>query len=282
MRAEELAIKAASRRYGRDRNSTGHVTEPLTAETGRELRRLAFFSHDLRNNLQAIDLHLQLLRQQLHQSGTFAYELSLLDRAHEAIALTTDGMQRLLTLEQLRSPQARPRFHLVNLRALADDVAASYLPAARAKGLALSVDLPPAAVVNSDRALIALVLQNLLGNAVKFSARGVIRVAAKRGAGAEAGWVLSVSDQGPGMSPKLLEHMFTAFVRGTAGSEDGVGLGLAIAAKAADVLGAELSVASKRGEGSTFRIRLPDRPDSDDGGDIDSTNQRPEAARTAK
>jgi hypothetical protein len=76
--------------------------------------------------------------------------------------------------------------------------------------------------------------------------------------------------------------MFTAFVRGAAEGEDGVGLGLAIASRAADVLGAELSAASRRGEGSTFYLRLRDRPNGGDASDIDLTNQRTgEAVRTA-
>ena len=71
------------------------------------------------------------------------------------------------------------------------------------------------------------------------------------------GWVLSVSDEGPGIAPEHLRNIFEAFRRGEMHGQSGVGLGLAIASRAAKLLGAELTVESKLGVGSTFRLAFP-------------------------
>jgi len=71
---------------------------------------------------------------------------------------------------------------------------------------------------------------------------------------------VTVSDQGPGIPPQQLAHIFVAFGRGDMRGEEGVGLGLAIAAEAARLLGAELRVESQVGVGSVFRIALCHAP----------------------
>jgi signal transduction histidine kinase len=110
----------------------------------------------------------------------------------------------------------------------------------------------------SDDGLLTLVLQNLLGNAVKYSSSGTIRIAARnKSKGNNTGWILSVSDQGPGIASENLNSLFDAFKRGETYGKPGVGLGLTIAAQAARLLGGELEVESKINAGSTFRLLLP-------------------------
>src|SRR4051812_21630170 len=105
----------------------------------RERHRLAFLSHDLNNNLNAVDLHLALLEKRLVTSPEFIEEVSLLNGARQAIWRTTDGMSRLLTYEGLR-PQGTPRLkvELVELCSLSWDVAAQYRAQTASKGLSLS------------------------------------------------------------------------------------------------------------------------------------------------
>ena len=103
-----------------------------------------------------------------------------------------------------------------------------------------------------------LVLQNLLGNAVKYSSTGTIRIMARdRVEGKNSGWILSISDEGPGIASENLSNLFDAFKRGETHGKPGVGLGLTIAAQAARLLGGELTVESKLNVGSTFRLMLP-------------------------
>jgi signal transduction histidine kinase len=95
-----------------------------------------------------------------------------------------------------------------------------------------------------------------VGNAVKYSTRGIVRIGAKRRR-EDQHWVLSISDEGPGIAKEHLARIFDAFRRGDAHGQPGVGLGLAIASQAAKLLGAELTVESSVGVGSRFRLILP-------------------------
>jgi signal transduction histidine kinase len=133
-------------------------------------------------------------------------------------------------------------------------VIAPLIAKATDKGLRIENDVPPQAVAQSDRELITLLLQNLLGNAFKFSSRGRVRVGAHED---PLGWRLFVSDQGPGIAPERVQTLFEAFTRGETHGQPGVGLGLNIASHAARLLGSELQLESKLGEGSTFSITLP-------------------------
>jgi signal transduction histidine kinase len=119
----------------------------------------------------------------------------------------------------------------------------------------LAVEIRPGTVVESDGELLSLVLQNLVGNGVKYSSGGTVHIGcdSENKAGCRTIWV---SDQGPGISPEKMGHIFEAFRRGEVHGQRGVGLGLAIASQAAKLLGAELAVDSEVGIGSTFRLSL--------------------------
>ncbi|MDB5322478.1 MAG: histidine kinase [Phycisphaerales bacterium] len=229
---------------------------PQTSEPS--LKYLAFLSHDMNNNLGSISLQLKLLRDRLAEPGGFAEEMEVLDTAVESIQHTTDGMRRLLTYQQVRR-QGRPvKLEPVDLNRLVKGVVTQSAPQARNKGIDVRSAVPPDAAVTSDGDLIVLVLQNLVGNAVKYSSGGTVRLTARRsGRMPEEQWCLMVSDQGPGIHVAQVGHIFDAFWRGEPHGQDGAGLGLAIAYEAAARLGAELSVRSKAGVGSTFRLVLP-------------------------
>ena len=168
------------------------------------------------------------------------------------------GMGRLLQAERLRHQQAETKLGPVRLHALSGEVAGQFAQQAEQKGVTLAVEVPADAVVTSEGELIRLVLQNLVANAVKYSGRGTVRLRAEQQEdGRKGGWALSVSDEGAGIAPEHLNHIFEAFRRGEMHGQQGVGLGLAIASRAAKLLNAELTVESKPGVGSTFRLALP-------------------------
>ena len=227
----------------------------LRAAAEAELKYLAFLSHDLNNNLGSVTLMLSLLRQQL-TTGSLdpSGAVETLDDAQQSIRDTIGGMQQLLHRERLRAPseQSGP----VDFHSLACAVVAQVARDAERKGLRLVIDVRPGALSCDDRELVRLVLQNLVGNAIKFSSTGTIKVtAAHRGGGGQ--WTLSVADDGPGIAPDKIETIFEAFRRGEVHGQEGVGLGLAIASHAAKLLDAQLTVSSKLGQGSTFTLSLP-------------------------
>jgi signal transduction histidine kinase len=237
---------------------TEHLQQRIRASTDTQSKYLSFLSHDLRNHLNHATLHLQLLAARLAKAPEYAKSLEDIESIKRAILQTTSGMDQLLQAEQLRQESAEVNVQRIDLKHLLSEIAYQSRHDAQSKGLKLDVDVPEGAQTNSDEALLTLVLQNLLGNAVKYSSSGTIRITARNGMeGKSTGWVLSISDEGPGIAPENLSNLFDAFKRGETHGQPGVGLGLTIAAHAARLLGGELAVESKLNVGSTFRLVLP-------------------------
>lgn len=230
----------------------------LRAAAERELKYLAFLSHDLTNNLGGVTLALKLLGRQIADCGPEA--AATVGHAERSIRRTVDGMRRLLDHERLRKGDASPELRDVDLGDLADDLVRHFEPGAAAKGVTVVAEVcPGGAVARTDPELVWLVMQNLVGNAVKFSPSGAVRIRAVDRPPGAWGWAMSVSDEGPGIAPADVDRIFEAFRRGRSHGQEGVGLGLAVASQAARLLGAELSVESKVGAGATFVLSLPPR-----------------------
>ena len=174
----------------------GHQNARLREAAEAELQYLSFLSHDLSGNLGNITIWLQIMRRGLAAAPQFGRELAALDTAQQSILDTMGGMGRLLQAERLRHGRAEPKAGPVDLCALADAVAAPFVRQAGQKGLALTVDVPAGTTVTSDGELITLALQNLVGNAVKYTARGAVRVGAERGRA--DGWAVDGVGRGPG------------------------------------------------------------------------------------
>jgi signal transduction histidine kinase len=232
------------------------VVRNAIADATAQARHLSFLSHDLSNNLNLVSLHLGLLKQRIGSSTEFSEELQLLDLAEQTIGQTVRGMRRLLTYQRLRGQGKQIDLQLLNLPELIHRAATPFMARARLKGISVVFDLADNMIVRSDSDLLMIVLQNLLDNSVKFSSKGIIRLSAKADPESSGGWMLWVSDEGPGIPQCHIERIFDAFYRGESKSCDGVGLGLAIALEAARTLGAHLSVDSQVGIGSTFLLRF--------------------------
>ena len=228
----------------------------LRAAAETELKFLSFLSHDLSNNLNDITFSLQGLGLDLKEAGGFATAQESLALAQQQIFDTVAGMRRMLDHERLRKSAKAPTLSRVDLHAAATKVVTQFAREATAKGTKLSVEIGPGTIVDSDGALLAVVLQNLVGNGVKYTTGGAIRVGFGGGVNTDRP-ALWVSDDGPGIAPETIGHIFEAFTRGDIHGQPGLGLGLAIASQAAKLLGAALTVESTVGVGSTFRLELP-------------------------
>jgi len=112
----------------------------------------------------------------------------------------------------------------------------------------------------TDRMKLKVVLKNLIGNAVKFTAQGEIAIdAVPRDGGIE----IAVRDTGVGIAPQVLPIIFEAFRQGDSSFTrpyGGVGLGLYIVRRLLGLLGGSIAVESEIGKGSLFRVWLPDQP----------------------
>jgi signal transduction histidine kinase len=154
----------------------------------------------------------------------------------------------MLTLERRR----------VGLPALVRDAVTQLSPGAEARDVALVVEAPADGLIEADPRRLREVVENLLGNAVKFTDPGtevVVRVAPAGG-----GWVLSVRDHGPGIPPALRSHIFERFVRSTDADRrgtPGAGLGLAIVKGIVSLHGGSVSAYDAPGGGAVFECFLP-------------------------
>ncbi|WP_052493904.1 HAMP domain-containing sensor histidine kinase [Nitrosospira sp. NpAV] len=240
-----------------------HLQQQNRTTTEVQAKYLSFLSHDLRNHLHHAMLHVQLLAGRLTQVPELADSVADLESVKRAILQTTAGMDRLLQSEQLRREPVHHTAETVDLNSLLSEVASQFAYETKSKGIELDLDVPDGAQVISDEGLLTLVLQNLLGNAVKYSSGGRVKVLARNNSDKEdIDWVLSVSDQGPGIAPENLSHLFDAFRRGDTYGQPGIGLGLAIASEATRLLGGKLEIESELGAGSTFRLMLPKKEGS--------------------
>lgn len=227
----------------------------ITAAADAEERFMAYLSHDLRNQLNHISLVLDVLMSKLDQTQSVAQEIAEIQNARRTISETIDGMERILKTARVRKGSAEVKLGPVRLDELLQGVARGFAREAEAKGLKLAVDVPRGAQCQSDRRVLLVILYNLLSNAIKYSDKGTITVAAS--ACDEGTWCLSVADEGCGIAQDQQERIFDEFVRGESHGQPGVGLGLAISARAAKLLGAQLTVESAPGAGATFRFCCP-------------------------
>ncbi len=130
-------------------------------------------------------------------------------------------------------------------------------PLAEEKGLQVTLDLENDLHMISDEDKLYQILLNLFSNAVKFTTTGEVAIHCRRD---NKRIKISVRDTGIGISPQNITHIFDEFRQldgSTTRSQGGTGLGLAISRKLAHLLGGEITVASQRGQGSTFTLQVP-------------------------
>lgn len=230
-------------------------TRELAAANAAKSHFLASASHDLRQPVAAIGLITDLLRVQV----TDPTVRSLADRLTRAVRSMESLLKGLLDLSRLDSGTVEVQRQRVQLQTLLDAVASHEAEAARQKGLRLRVRRTDA-IAWTDPVLLEQVLRNLVGNAIRHTQRGGVLVGVRRRGGPAGVWEVQVWDTGPGIRPEDQPRIFEAFVQlGNPGRErsQGLGLGLAIVQRAAQLLQHPLRVQSQEGRGSCFSVCLP-------------------------
>ena len=215
-------------------------------------RFLATASHDLRQPLQAIRL-INASMQKLTQN---AADLGELVRQQEtAIDNATRLLNALLDISRLESGAIDPQLSPVSLAAAFEDLAQEFEPATAAKNLQLGF-ADTRIVISTDRTLFAQLLQNLIGNALKYTERGYVRISQSID---DDALVLKIEDSGVGIPVDKLERIFDEYYQiGRHGTQRlGVGLGLAIVREVSRLLGYSVAVASAAGKGTTVSVRIP-------------------------
>ncbi|HYH22649.1 MAG TPA: ATP-binding protein [Azospirillum sp.] len=217
-------------------------------------RLLAAASHDLRQPFQAMSLFSTLLLAHLPQGEP----RRIAERLDEAVRTAMELLNALLDLSTVESGTFTPVIGPVVVEDLLERLRREFEPLATAKGLILRV-VPCGTGVLSDRVLLERMLRNLLVNALHFTERGCILVGCRR-RGSEL--AIEVWDTGRGIPDEQQDAIFEDFYR-IDGPEPvrhrvrGLGLGLAIVRRLAQLLGHRVGVQSRPGRGSCFRILAP-------------------------
>jgi signal transduction histidine kinase/CheY-like chemotaxis protein len=212
-------------------------------------RFVATASHDLRQPMHALGLFAATLERRLQGTG----ELLLVHNLVRAI----DGLDRsfnaMLDISRLDAGTMEPNFQRFPLRDLFRRLHMHFAGQAEQAGLGLRF-YPGGKSVTSDPQLLERLLGNLIQNAIRYTQDGGIVVVART---TQAWTNVEVWDTGPGIAPEELPRIFDEFYqvgRGGRARERGLGMGLAIVKRLAQLLGHRLEVASQPGRGTMFRV----------------------------
>ncbi len=218
---------------------------------------LSNMSHELRTPLNSVMALSRVLMMQAKEKLTEeeANYLEIIERNGKNLLSLINDILDLSKIEAGRMDVSPKQF---SLSQTLEDIVEGIMPIAREKSIEIRQSIPgDLPLIESDEMRVHQVLQNLIGNAVKFTDTGGVTVSA---ASDKTSIIIQIADTGIGISETDLPYIFDEFrqVDGTSSRRhDGTGLGLAIAKKVAWMLGGEITVKSAPGSGSTFTLDLP-------------------------
>ena len=190
------------------------------------------------------------------RSGRVADAMQLVRSGEGLMVILND----ILDISKIEAGKLELETIAFDLHDLGQQVQALWSEAARTKGVTLAYDfaLETPRWVLGDPTRLRQIMNNLIGNALKFTDRGEVRLSIRRGGGDVC--EIAVSDTGLGISEAEQARLFQAFQQvdaSTARKFGGTGLGLAICRQLATLMGGEIGLSSREGEGSVFTLRAP-------------------------
>ena len=213
-------------------------------------------SHELRNPIASMKALVETLENGAFRDTSMAEDY--LKRIHGEVNRMSDLVSELLDLSRLESGQDKISFSSVDITKLITEVHSDMLPIAKNKGAMLSLELEKELPqCNAEVAKLRRVLLNLVDNSIRFvSQGGQIKISATRSSDHRL-IVVSVTDNGTGISDADVPHLFERFYKvDRSRSDSGTGLGLAIARHIVEAHGGTIWVESQYGVGSTFSFTL--------------------------
>ena len=262
--AQRVLVRKVSERTEQLRRRTGQLElakAAAEAATRAKSEFLANMSHEIRTPLNTILGYSELLRDELRDPRHRERLEAIASGGKALLGILGD----ILDLSRIEAGRMELAYAPANLADLLHEVAQTFYLRCREKGLELTLELDPVlpeALVVSPVHL-RQILFNLVGNAVKFTERGGIRLLlgerARRGDAVDL--AIQVRDTGIGIPAAYGERIFEAFQQlpgQDAAQYGGTGLGLAICARLAQMMGGEIKVESEEGRGSTFTLLLRD------------------------
>jgi signal transduction histidine kinase/ActR/RegA family two-component response regulator len=234
-----------------------HAEAKSRASSRAKSEFLAVMSHEIRTPLNGVLGVAALMERKLNQEELRPYVRTIMDSGQNLLRLLTDALDMSRASAGMLTLVEEPQ----DLRTLAFDIEALWRPRADEKSLTLDVrpDLQGGAWVTADGMRLKQLLNNLVGNAIKFTESGGVVVGlSSRIEGDSVRVDLTVDDSGRGVPEAAAATIFEPFNTGEAGREGaGAGLGLAICRQIAERMGGEIVLSTSPQGGARFRVSLP-------------------------
>jgi len=225
----------------------------------REIDRLksefiATASHELRTPLTSVQMGVHLLLERAAGDLTDK-QVEVLSACREDCERLDKLMRDLLDFSKIEAGESKPALQPIRTSALINHAAEELRAQVESQGLEFTIDAPlnlPKVMV--DRLQIERVVSNLVGNAIRYTKQGEIKISAEPRGNFVA---VSVTDTGTGIPSEYLPHIFEKFVQVPGAAIGGAGLGLAISRLLVEANGGQISAQSEPDRGSTFTFTLP-------------------------
>lgn len=244
------------RDISRERRDRQRIIE-AKAETERIMqqreRLLLTITHDIKAPAASIAGFIDLLAEYVDRPKAIGYLKSIGGSAQHLLQLVT----ALLDYHQLESGKVEIHEESFSPATLIRECVGGLQPQALEKGLLLesNINVADSMVCRSDAFRIKQIVNNLVGNAIKYTDEGKVTVSTAYMSGR---LTIGVADTGCGMTPEEQQRVFNAFTRlPGAQCKEGVGLGLSIAREIVERLGGSINLVSRKGEGSKFTVVIP-------------------------
>lgn len=229
------------------------MAEELDGNTAMKSDFIADVSHEFKTPLSVIHNYATMLQEpDLSEEKRQEYSKILCDTTKNL----SDLVSNILKLNKLENQQIFPDKKTFNLSEQLCECMLFFEAQLEEKNLSIELDLDENLKIKADYDLLTHIWNNLFSNAIKFNSEGgkILLTLKKKNQYA----VVTVSDNGIGMSCDIKEHIFEKFYQGDSSrSTQGNGLGLALVKRVIDIAGGNITVESEIGKGTTFTVTLP-------------------------
>jgi PAS domain S-box-containing protein len=245
--AEGRLVSATVRDVSMQRDMQRQLAEASHAKS----RFLAAASHDLRQPIQALNLLNSVARKYVTEQA----HLGIIEKQQKSLDSMAKLLNALLDISKLEAGMVKPDISDCAVQEIFDELRVEFEGQAEMKGLELVIE-PCHDVARSDPRLLAQILENFISNAIRYTYEGLVRLRCNH---QKAFIRLDVLDTGLGISPDEIGSIFDEFHQAntSASRPEGLGLGLSIVKRTAELLDCRVEVHSKPGEGSVFSVIVP-------------------------